>query len=347
LPIRAFDANFEQRFEFLLSGNQSVRNRLTIFDNDTAQIIYNETQDTLRLSHILPAGTLENGKNYSCEITSYSIDNAAMTSSRIFFICLTTPIWGFLNLSPNQIIRNSTYTIEIDYYQHQGEILNEHRVSLYNSSMSEVWNSGNRFGDVYPVEIGGLANSTQYYIRAQGRTVNGFVLDTSFIPFLVEYESIGLFSVLRLENRDCEASVRIQSNIVTIEGRYIPEGEEPVFIDNEMIDLREEGRAVIFDEGFRFDGDFLIQFTGFGFNENTTLLTLSDGWSNVNILWRKGNFDNGDGLESPHSYAELIAEPSPHYILYSNYLTDVSDTDMVHVWFRRVNGLYQIKISEL
>jgi hypothetical protein len=192
--------------------------------------------------------------------------------------------------------------------------------------------------------LNGLTNSTRYYIRVHGVTVNGLRVDTGFISFLVEYEVLGLFSVLRLENRECESSVRISSRIVLISGKYGCEPDEPTYIDDNAVDLH-NGCSVIFDEGFRLDGDFLIQFKGWGFLRNETILILDDTQSVIQLIWRHGNWHNGDGATSPHSYIDLISTTSPHYVLHSNYLTDLSDTDMVHVWLRRVNGLYEIKIA--
>jgi hypothetical protein len=45
-----------------------------------------------------------------------------------------------------------------------------------------------------------------------------------------------------------------------------------VYIDDEMIDLREDGATAVFDEGFSLDGDFLLILDGYGFGQNEELL---------------------------------------------------------------------------
>ena len=347
ISVFAFDANIDQSFTFQVVGNQSVRNRLTITEAVSGSVVYSQTQETLRNQHTLPAGALSNGLSFSAVITVFDINNNEMTSAPITFITLSTPIWGFANLSANDVVRNSSFTVDIKYGQLQGELLNEYRLTLFTSTMAEIWNSGTMLGNTVPITIDGLTHSSRYFLRATGRTVNGFILDTGFIPFIVEYESVGLFAVLRLENREREASVRIQSNIVLIEGRHYPEDLEAKFIDNNMIDLRRRRRRVVFDEGFNLDGDFIIQFVGFGFRLNREVLILSDGWNNIELFWREGNFHDGSGETTPHTYVELISRPFPNYVIFSNYLEDISDTDMLHVWLRRVDGLYELKIAKL
>jgi hypothetical protein len=251
----------------------------------------------------------------------------------------------------------------------QDELLNEYRLVLYTANLSEVWSSGIKYGSVVPVNIGGLSNGTKYFVRATGKTVNGFNLDTGFIPFICEYEATGLYSVLKLENREYEGTVRIISNIVVINGKSNP--DPPDFIDNEIVDLSGNGTYVTFDEGFTLDGDFLIQLIGYGFKQNESIMTLSDGYNNIDIYWRKGMFLNDDGTQSLHIFAELKSAPPPYYVVYSNHIQssgktwldvkqyqwielmsktwgDYSDKDdMMYVSVRRINGLYEIKISEI
>ena len=59
--VAAFDASNSQAFTFnVVGGSQVVGNTLTIKDNTTLNTVYNNTQTSFKLQHIVPAGTLSN-----------------------------------------------------------------------------------------------------------------------------------------------------------------------------------------------------------------------------------------------------------------------------------------------
>jgi hypothetical protein len=372
-PVNAFDATKSYEFAFQYEGQQSVSNRLTIYLAETNQAIYDQTQNTLRLSHTLPAETLSNGNSYICDITAYDIDGNGMTSSKHDFICLDTPRFWFTNITENQIVENSAYTAILQYAQIQGELINEYRVTLYSSQMSQLWDSGLRYAPLSPIALGGFINGYRYYIRATGTTVNGFYLDTGFIPFLINYKSSQFYSVLSLENRPKESAVRVTSNIIVIYGKTNP--TPPTYIKNEIIDVMGDGNYVKFDEGFKLDGDFVIELIGYGFKENRSIVVLSDGYNHIELFWRRGNFVNDDETITDHLFVELVDSTNPNYIIFSNHLQASEITspvvwrdmlsrtwgdmltetwgdllnlgDPIHVYLRRVNGLYEVKINEV
>jgi hypothetical protein len=280
-------------------------------------------------------------------IMAYDINNVASTSAKISFICLTTPIWEFGNVSNNQVIRNSSYAVTIKYVQAQNELLNDYRVTLYSAVMAEQWNTGAMYGSVTDIVLTGLTNSNKYFIRATGSTVNGIVLDTGFIPFLVEYSAPFLYSVLGLENRPEEGSIRISSNIVSITGHIIPSGE-PEFSNGELVNLT-KGQSVVFDEGFNLNGNYLTSLAGnnFAYNEPIMILEDKNGYT-VTLYYRQGLFSNSDGSDSIHTFIELVGGPELYYVIFSNHLNEfISSSDNLHIWFRRVNGLYEIKLSKI
>ena len=56
-PIYAFDPQYNYSVSFTYTGNQTVRNRAVVLDNDTYQTVYDSEQDRMRLDHVFPGGT--------------------------------------------------------------------------------------------------------------------------------------------------------------------------------------------------------------------------------------------------------------------------------------------------
>lgn len=67
-PIYAFDPQYNYSVSFTYTGNQTVRNRAVVLDNDTYQTVYDSEQDRMRLDHVFPGGTFVPGKTYQVRI---------------------------------------------------------------------------------------------------------------------------------------------------------------------------------------------------------------------------------------------------------------------------------------
>ena len=106
--VAAFDASNSQAFTFnVVGGSQVVGNTLTIKDNTTLSIVYNNTQTSFKLQHIVPAGTLSNGKYYQAYVTTVDAQgNVSVQSNTIQFNCYTQPTFQFTNVSENTVIDN-------------------------------------------------------------------------------------------------------------------------------------------------------------------------------------------------------------------------------------------------
>ena len=196
------------------------------------------TQETFQLKHIVAANSLSNGKTYNAEI--YVIDSSEImspVSDKIIFKCFTNPTWSFSNLIPDQIIRNSSYQIQLTYSQTEGELLNSYQISLYNSSQSLLHQSGILYNsDILSYSVSNLSDNRQYYVRATGKTVNGMDLDTSFIPISVNYLSPALYSLITLENQPIDGSIKISYNVQLVTGKS--NTDDPTYIDSTKVDLK-------------------------------------------------------------------------------------------------------------
>ena len=341
----AFDAVTAHDFEFSNAGNnQAVKNRLRVYNNETLQQVYDQTIDSMKLFHTLPANTLQNGVAYNAEIqTIDSTGTASPFSSKIAFYCYSDPEWSFSNLNENQIINNASYTVQIIYQQSEGEKLNSYQIILYDGLSNEIFRTSKRYDTTnLSYGISGLDDGRAYFLQATGETLNGMLVDTGLIPFTVSYTQPSMFALVHLENVYDEGYVKIASNIITIEGRSTP--DHPTYIDNKKVDLTADGSNVKFDEGFSIDHDFTLQCYLENPKQNTTIIELSNSIEKIVIQYRYGRFDG----QAEKAYFELRAYVGlENYYIMSNLIAIPSPTDRIHLWIRRIENIYEIKCENM
>ena len=183
-----------------------------------------------------------------------------------------------------------------------------------------------------------LNDKETYYIEVNGQTMHGMIVDTGMILFSVEYETPNVFTIINLDN-NCEGGyITIKSNLVGINGESNP--SPPIYIDNNTaIDITGTGDYVLWDSGYKINGDFTASLWGRNFNENNEIINLSDGMQNLIINYQK---DENDSY-----YVELIVrEGFLIYYIYSDSV-NVSSNDELQIWFRRINNLYEIGLYNL
>lgn len=87
---------------------------------------------------------------------------------------------------------------------------------------------------------------------------------------------------------------------------------------------------------------------GRNYTPYSTLLTFTnptDG-STVNINWLEG-YENGDDTQTLMAYAQLIVNQGMTivYSIKSSMITIPQSTDIVTIWFRRINNIYDIYLN--
>ena len=89
LAKNAFDATEAQIFYFTsVGGDQVVKNRLTIVNNNTSQVVYQSTVTSYSFNHLVPAHTLTNGQYYYYYFNTYNVDNVmSANSNSVQFYC--------------------------------------------------------------------------------------------------------------------------------------------------------------------------------------------------------------------------------------------------------------------
>jgi len=335
--VNAFDASNNYIFKYKWEGNQSFGCACIIRNNETNEIVYQGTEATMQLQYTLSGGTLNNGILYNVSIASIDKDSVMSEfSNPVLFYCYSTPIFEFENITNNQIIRNSTFQIILKYLQAENEPLQSYEISLYDLSKIQIQTSGIRFlTDSLTYSLSNLEDNQSYYIRATGKTLNGMDIETDYIYFSVNYEQPAVYSVLSLENVSSSGHIKLQSNIRAVEFHT---GSDPIFIDDEYIDVRND--ILYLDNDFSFDTDFIVNVSGYNLGYGL-LMQLSNETTTINLYLRRGVYETTNNTEK--TYIEMIVPVGfTNFQCYSNYINTPGTEELISFWIKKKNGLFQI-----
>ena len=219
--IAPFDATKDYEVGFVYTdGNQVYYNDIKITDSETSATVYTHREQTLQHKHMIPANTLQNGKEYIAVITIYDVGNDVCSISQpSFFICLSNPTFKFLNISENQTIKSPSFTAKLSYYQPEGEDLQSYSFLLYEENKNLLSTSSLMFDtDNMVYTFDGLNDDTQYYIKGTGKTINGITVETDYVLFNVDYVAPTNWGVISLTNIPEKGTIQIKSNIITVDG---------------------------------------------------------------------------------------------------------------------------------
>ena len=352
LSLVAFDATQSQTFTFTVQGSsaQVVANQLTIRNQDTNTIVYQEKQETFTYTHIVNANELTNGTYYNATISTFDNDgNQSAESVPIQFWCYTTPVISFTNLPTSNIIANASFNFEFTYTQNENEPLNSYIINLYNSFQTLISTSGVQYTNSTTVPFNGsylfsgFDNATTYYIQIVGTTLEGTVINTTMQQITVQYIQPDTFTLVQLTNNCDEGYITVQSNIILIEGTSNP--DPPTYINNQEVDLTDNGSWVQWNEGFNITGNILTRVWFRNPNNYTTLIQFSNTSGQtikLNFMLGYENVDEDNLQAYIEAYVESVND-FPYYI-YSNYVTPLDSTEGYVIYFTKVNNIYNLQL---
>lgn len=287
--IKTFNANKEYIFTFnVMSGNQVVGNNLVIERLDDNVVVYDGIQDTFNFRHILPAGTLENGKSYRAKVRTKDINNNWSNFSNWFiFWCFSEPVLTITTIDyQNQNrVYNQTILFETTYAQAEGEPLQSYRYLLYDENKILLKAFPERFADgsePLTEEITVTEANKLYHLEVQTISPNGNIGTTGLVPFTAAFVAPRLTAAIIAENVPEQGAIRLSASIIQIRLKlYDNNGnlidyEDIEYVDNDWIDMnREDYGYLIADEGFDItDNNFILQLWCKNLPENKVFLTL-------------------------------------------------------------------------
>lgn len=343
----AFDAADSQAFAFgVIGGDQVAQNKLTITNQATNQVVYSQTQTSYSFVHTVPANTLENGVYYSAYLITYDANgNTSPQSNSIQFFCYSTPSFRFTNLPIGNIITNSSFAFEVTYEQAEGELLDTYSLTLYDASQSQISTSGIKYvgSSVAPptsisYTFSGFSDQTSYYVRANGQTEQGTLVDTGLVAIDVAYVKPNIFSIIELNNNCQGGYINIKSNLIEIRSSSNP--SPPVYVDNNTaVDARANGRYIEWDSGFNIESDFTASLWGRDFNENSDIITMIDDEGNDIVVRYRTNIDGTVYADATVTNGAII------YYIFSPPITAPTAAQQIQFWIRRIGYQYEIKLE--
>lgn len=342
--FKAFDAILEREITFSYIGSQVFANKLYIYDNETNTLVYSEKQTTMQLKHILPSNTLVNGKTYYMKLSVFDVnDTESVLSNSLLFKTLKSPSFSIVNVVDGQTITSSRLDVSLLYSQEQGELLSEYKITLYDASQQVLADSGILYDDNLSHTFTGLLEKHLYYIRGTGVTVNGMSVDTGYVSFNVEYYSPTLESIVNLSNIHEDGVVRIDSGIKVIGFNLNP--ETPTFINDNMVDLSDKDSYINYNDGFNINDDFTLQLQVMNLTPYKPIIIPSNKLKDITLVYMINTFS---GTSQSKAYFILkVQDTISDYMLYSDYFDIPDATDLIHIWIRRINNIYELKVENI
>ena len=130
--IQSFDPAFDNTIDYYYEDNQQYKNRIVITDNETSTVVYDKTEDSMRLYATIPANTLIPGKQYLAQVQVFDVDgNYSNLSDAALFYCFTTPTLSFVRINDNDVYRNASIQLTLSYSQAQNEEIKNYQYVLH------------------------------------------------------------------------------------------------------------------------------------------------------------------------------------------------------------------------
>lgn len=341
----------DNTISFTYADSQPVKNRAVITNNATGEIIYDSTQETRALAHIIPADTLTAGNQYIIKIQVFDLDgNASNLSEPVLFYCFSTPTFSLHGLENKSVTQNANITLSIDYFQTEGEELRDVQFIKYAGDKTPIAKSDVLYSRNPSYEFYGLANNTTYYFRAIGETNHGISLDTGYIEVSTQFETIPTNIIFTLDNVYHEGYIQFTSNIIVV----------LYDLENDNYSL-EDGVLTLWNNsltysGFSADEDFILFVEAKKLPVGKTFLTTNDNNLSLSIIDVCGKYycrltvkDSDYSLYAPFPGTILSVEDGSLLITEAGeYIEPVStaynDEDFLVFELKRKDGYYSLKI---
>ena len=265
--IAPWDSTRGTNIFFSYSGNLPVKARGVIRDASTLELIWNKTKSVMRdektgmwMLYVEPNGISQrggngNGTKYCIQITAIDADdNESSISDKSYFWCLADPLFYYNEPVENSTIETSYVNLKLVYSQANGEKIYTYRHFLYDNSKNIITMSNHYYNeDGFDYSFKGLDNKTSYYIRTQGTTKNGMILDTGYVQIFTSYGEPETYSILELSSDD-NATVYGRTNMICIDADE--DASDYIFL-NSLVQLIK--KKITYQNNYTIHRDFTLQ----------------------------------------------------------------------------------------
>lgn len=332
MRITPFDATKDYEVALSWMGNRAHANRIVIYDNETNDVVFDDTVSSFALKHTIPGRTLLNNKKYVIQAQTYDVENTASAlSNKVLFFTFAEPVFCFEGLPENHIVANASFTATVRYYSEDWEDISKYVFYLYDASKKLLLQSS-ELTDGFDISYTyrGLDNQTAYYIRCVGVTVNGMELDTGYVGITVKYENPNTYARIYATPLPSRGCIQVATNLIIIQYN----GTDSFSYTDGMIDLRD--KTLYYNEGFLIEDDFTVIIRGMHLWQNAELFKMRNGNSGLTL---SSHLYPGDKLR----FRLVVPNGVNRYLLYSDEQV-FENRDMVTVIIRRKNNVYQLKV---
>lgn len=303
---KTIDANEVNTVSWKSSGDTSAAFSITVYDNKDGSAIWSLPKYiSYDQSYSIPAGSVENEKEYKIKITVYNKDDISATSDFEIFKTsarptLTVPTIGEVN-SP-------TYTFSAIYKQANDIGMKYCIAYLYDSNYNLIAQSDVLYSPPLQFIYTNLQNDKSYYIEFQAPSTKDVVGTSGKILFHVSYEQTAIGGVIYGENIE-NAQVQLTWKAIQILG----DGENYKFIDNSKVDVKNGN--VYFDKDFVINQDFIMKIWVEDPIVDKPLITLNGIGGNIILTYYNNRFHLIRNMNNRINHvATSIVKGSDYYV---------------------------------
>lgn len=348
-PITPFDATIGTKISATYAGNMPYYNRVVIQDAVTLTEVYSRTIATSEYSHtldptytgsIVAAGdtgySLINGRRYTATIQFFgrTLLDPFLVSDKVSFLTRTTPVFYLDGITDGMIIDSASIGLNLIYSQNESEMLISYRFSIYDNNKVLLQETDIKYDLTDMTYIfKGLENLTSYYVRATGVTKNGIDLDTGYYEIRTQYENPSAYARMYVDNDPLTSEMEYRTNFVLIEseedGDNYEYEESYIYLDN--------GQKVTYSQGYEIKGDAIWHIRAKDMDYERVFFRC---FSEVDGEFYVEGIRDVDMLLK---FRLVVPGSMSNYILYTQSV-NIDWMDIVNIWIKRVNNIYEIKL---
>lgn len=249
--IANFDAKKEYVVEFSYYGSDRVlTSEVSVRENAKDSLpVFTQTVSKFSKSLIIPAGALQNGKNYLIKIRVQENDKDwTEWSAEAKFMCLADPVFTFTSLRDGKYVYNNEVMMTVLYRQEQGEKVLNYQFVLMDQNKVPITKYPVRYPDstapnILQEKMDGFVKGRLYYVGCRVNTKNGisFFDKHEFVPHFV---APALAGIVNVQNQEEQGQVLLQAFLKQVLGTQVQAsvvGQDDntpanyIYLDNEWV----------------------------------------------------------------------------------------------------------------
>ena len=370
--ISVFDATIGTRasFKIYTSSATVTQYEYTIYDGAETNVVCKVEEDANHLSYSATAGysfLISPNNNLKNRAASYYMKLRVKLntdtdygdySSAVNLYCKEKPVLTFAELSSEKnkfSMASVLFNLVYEANEDQEETIRTYQYHLYDQHKKLIDESVVYYGTIsHTYSAYNLENGCDYFIRGTATTKNGYEIETSYIPFSIEYSTKKNDFMLSAINNRYDGTVSITSHFVSSDGT--PDGSFS-FIDlgddNYVVDLS-NGTSVTYrlptEVSQVKDFDFKAVVKPILRTDLVTFTSVVDGIElRCSVMFAMRSFtDIDDTATKLWAIMKLYMDDEVIGVFESNYI-DNSNEDVGYILLdvQHLDGYYDLNIKNL